>query len=233
MIRSIKKLERRFSISDYRRKKLIASYLQNHHIAKLQIGCGGNLISGWLNTDVSIKRCRRGTVYAVNMDAGEPFPLPDASINYIFSEHLFEHLPFPQAVNMLKECHRVLKPHGVIRIATPDLRFLLDLYQHPERPINKRFIEWSARGGSGGGVFPESSVYVISKYHTAWGHKIIYDAESLSELLLENGFDNVYQCEIGKSFHVALKNVERHHVNNETPYEFCELQTMILEATKQ
>lgn len=211
-----------------RRKRLVDNYLNTHSVRKLQIGCGRNMLSGWLNTDASLKICQKGAVY---MNAGEPFPLPDASIDYVFSEHLFEHLTYPQAVNMLSECHRVLKPHGVIRIATPNLQFLLDLYQHPERPINKRFIEWSAGGGAGGGVFPASSVYIISKYHTAWGHKIIYDAETLTILLRENGFDDVCQCEIGNSKHDALKNVEGHHVNSQTSFEFCELQTMILEAT--
>lgn len=224
-------LRYRFDIYKYRSKKrndsLINNYIVNHGVAKLQIGSGKNKLSGWLNTDISIKRCKEGAVY---LDAGEPFPLPDASIDYVFSEHLFEHLGYSQAVNMLKECHRVLKSHGVIRIATPNLQFLLDLYQNPERTINKRYIEWSANGGGGGSKLPNSSVYVINKFHTEWGHQIIYDAETLKTLLINYGFDEICLCEIGESKHEGLRNVEGHQYC--MPPEFCALETMVLEARK-
>lgn len=226
-------LRYRFDIYKYRSKKrndsLINNYFKNHGVAKLQIGCGDNKLSGWLNTDISIKRCKEGAVY---LDAGEPFPLRDACIDYIFSEHLFEHLKYSQALNMLSECHRVLKPHGIIRIATPNLLFLLDLYQNPEKHINKQYIEWSSNGGGGGGeIIPSSSVYVINKFHTYWGHKIVYDPDTLTELLKQNGFCDICQYEIGDSKHDALKNVEIHH--KIIPHDFCALETMIFEASKK
>ena len=78
------------------------------------------------------------------MDAGEPFPILDNTIDYVYSEHLFEHLTYKQAKNMLKESYRVLKENGVIRIATPNLQFLIDLYLHPEKDINKSYKSFKA-----------------------------------------------------------------------------------------
>ena len=222
------RIKRCISKSDLRNRILIKNYLNKHHVAMLQIGCGHHRLPNWLNVDISYDRCAEGAVY---MDAGEPFPIPDASIDYVFSEHLFEHLTFPQAENMLKECHRVLKPRGIMRIATPNLQFLVDLYQNPEKTINKRYIEWSANGGGGGLKIPNSPVYVINKFHTEWGHQIIYDAETLKALLINNGFDEICMCNIGESKHEELRNVEGHQYC--MPPDFCALETMIIEASNK
>jgi predicted SAM-dependent methyltransferase len=216
-----------FFKSEFWRKKQIADYLHTSMHPKLQIGCGGNQLSGWLNTDVSIKRCKEGAMF---LNAGERFPLPDASMDFIFSEHLFEHLNFAQAVNMLKESYRVLKPSGVIRIATPNFDFLKDLYLAPETPLHKRYLEWSANGGGGGKPIPATPVYVINKFHTSWGHQIVYDEKTLSNLLKDCGFKNVRLCKMGESSHEELKGVERH--GDVIPYDFCQLETMVLEADK-
>lgn len=212
--------------SDFWRQRLIRQYMADHDVKKLQIGCGRNMTPGWLNTDMSIDLCKDGAMY---LDAGETFPFPDNSINYVYSEHLFEHLSHDQAVNMLQECRRVLKPGGVIRIATPDFHFLEDLYLHPEKPANKSYIEWSAKGGGGCRPIPATPVNIISKFHTEWGHKIIYDQQTLTDLLQDQGYKNIRFCHIGESDYDELKDVERHFKT--MPYEHYRLETMILEAT--
>ena len=209
--------------TDCWRKTVVSEYLKSHGIAKLQIGCGPYPLEGWLNTDVSSKLREGSPMY---MDAGKPFPLPDASFDYIYSEHLFEHLTYPQATNMLKECYRVLKPNGVIRIATPDLRFLVDLYLQPEKEINKAYIEFNAERSG----LPSAPVYVVNYFHTTWGHKIIYDFDTLSVSLKEAGFKDICQCEVSKSDHEALCGVEQHFKCLQ--YEFNLLETMVLEARR-
>ena len=189
---------------------------------KLQIGFGGNPLPGWLNTGISLEECKAGAY----MDAGKPFPLPDASFDYVYSEHLFEHLAYSQAQNMLKESYRVLKPGGVIRIATPNLWFLLGLYQEPEKPLHKEYVAYSTKNCG----LPPTAVYVINRFHTSWGHQIIYDKETLAKALEEAGFRGVCSCEVGESNHDVLKGVERH--SKVLPAEFNRLETMILEATK-
>ena len=124
------------------RKMRIKRYLKSTKVPKLQIGCCKNVLKGWLNTDISL-RCLHG----IYLDAGKRFPFPDSSFNYVYSEHLFEHLNYQQGINMLKESYRILKPDGVIRIATPDFQFLLRLYEEPDNPIHKKYIEYSAKYG--------------------------------------------------------------------------------------
>ena len=208
----------------YQRKanREIESYLKQSDEPKLQIGCGKNLLNGWLNTDQSFKD-GYSTVY---MDAGIPFPIPDASFDYVYSEHLFEHLTYHQAMNMLKESYRVLKPGGIMRVATPDLKFLIALYQEPEKPIHKAYIEYAAKKSG----LPASPLFIINRFHIEWGHKIIYDRETLTELLRDAGFKEIKPCEVGESEHPALKGIEGHF--KVFPYEFNLLETMIFECKK-
>lgn len=208
--------------ANFWRNGKIKRYFTTEEEPKLQIGFGNNSLAGWLNTGISYMESKHGAY----MDAGQPFPLPDASFNYVYSEHLFEHLTYPQARNMLKESYRVLKPGGVIRIATPNLRFLLGLYQDPEKPLHKEYIAYTAKNGG----LPSTAVYVINRFHTAWGHQIIYDKETLSQALQQAGFKDICSCEVGESTHNALIGVEGHFKS--LPFEYNRLETMILEATK-
>ena len=203
------------------RRRKIKKYLKSTDEPKLQIGCCKNVLKGWLNSDISL-RCLHG----IYLDAGKHFPFQDDSFNYVYSEHLFEHLTYQQGINMLKESYRILKPGGVIRIATPDLRFLHGLYQEPEKPLHKAYMEYTMKGKS----MPSKAVYTISRFHTSWGHQIIYDRETLTELLEQAGFKDVCTCEVSKSKHPGLNGVEGHF--KELPLEFDLLETMVLEATK-
>ena len=205
------------------RRKEVAKYLDSHEVAKLQIGCGPYPLEGWMNTDLTTNYRTGNPIF---MDAGKPFPIPDASFDYVYSEHLFEHLTHPQATNMLKECYRIMKPGGIIRIATPNLQFLVDMYAHPEKSANKAYLEFDAERSG----LPFSPAYTISRFHTSWGHQIIYDPETLSRFLESVGFNDIRQCEMSKSDHEALCGVEQHFKSLQ--YEYNLLETMILEARR-
>jgi SAM-dependent methyltransferase len=80
------------------------------------------------------------------IDLNQPLPFADASFDLIYSVEVFEHLHRPYDV--LRECHRVLKPGGFLVVSTPNilhlqsrLRFFFtgfyDLYQPPSaNPAN-------------------------------------------------------------------------------------------------
>jgi len=208
---------------DFTRQYRVKRFLHRHQVVKLQLGCGPNVLPGWLNTDKRASAYRAGAEY---LDVSRRFWLPDSSVDYVFSEHLFEHLTYPQAGNMLSECYRVLKPGGVIRIATPNLAFLFDLYLHPDSGINRQYIEWAANDGG----IPATPTYVVNRFHTAWGHQIVYDYDTLVGVLAQYGFRDIRRCEMSKSIHEALTDVEAHF--RRIPYDFCCLETMIVEATK-
>ena len=95
-------------------------------------------MSGWLNSDIEPKL--KDILY---LDATQDFPIEDNSFDYIFSEHMIEHITYNDAKRMISECFRILKPGGVIRISTPDLSFLVDLYKDNKSEVQTQFIRHS------------------------------------------------------------------------------------------
>ena len=85
---------------------------------KLNLGCGGNVLDGWINSDVNPISSD-----VIHLNVGNEFPFNDNEFDYIFSEHMIEHKPYEVGSSSLKECYRVLKPRGVVRVSTPDLAF--------------------------------------------------------------------------------------------------------------
>jgi predicted SAM-dependent methyltransferase len=181
---------------------------------KLHLGCGDNPLPGWFNTDLNPTRPNVAT-----LDATKPFPFPSNSIDEIFTEHMIEHIPYTDAISMLKECYRVLQPGGKVRVSTPDLAFLVALYK-PESDVQKRYIKWSCDYWISWAPKP-SSVFVINNFVRDWGHKFIFDEQTLREAFATAGFVNIMSCPLG-----PLEN------KNRLPEGFLQLETLTLEAIK-
>lgn len=207
------------------------NYLKETYPSNLHIGCGPHCLSGWLNTDIN--RTLSDVYY---LDAARKFPFEDETFDFVFSEHLIEHLGFQGAKNMLCEVFRILKPGGVLRIATPDIRFLFELYLHREDPKTKRYLAWSASAFYSDvyDYFKEnvsfSSPFIISYFFRNWGHQAIFDQETLSYMLRESGFSHVASCSVGKSSYSELCGLESH--GESIPVWANEMETMVLEAYK-
>src|SRR4029450_4609520 len=88
------------------RRRKIDTYLKSAPVRKLHLGASRNHLSGWLNAD--IYPLDAGILY---LDVTIRFPFGDSSFDYIFFEHLIEHIDFQDGMVMLRECWRVLKPN--------------------------------------------------------------------------------------------------------------------------
>lgn len=62
--------------------------------------------------------------FVVSHDLTRPIPLADGTVDRFLSEHFLEHLDREAIAFVLAECHRLLRPGGLARLAVPD-------YQHP------------------------------------------------------------------------------------------------------
>jgi SAM-dependent methyltransferase len=83
----------------------------------LNLACGQVYVvnEDWINLDyVSID----SNVKSVNLLEGLPFDTN--AISVVYSSHFLEHIPLHQVPLFLKECHRILKPGGIIRLVLPD-----------------------------------------------------------------------------------------------------------------
>lgn len=204
-------------------RRIFETYLGDHPVRKLHIGCGDNVLDGWLNVDLYPL-----SQHIVHLDATTPFPIGDEAFEYIFSEHMIEHISYPQGQAMLSECHRILKNEGKIRVSTPDLAFLIGLYQDEKSDLQKRYIEWVADRIAR--VAPcDADTFVINHYVRAWGHQFIYDEKTLRQSLEKAGFSNVRSWKLNESEDEVFRDLEN---ENRMPPGFLRLETMTVEGTK-
>lgn len=198
-------------------------YRRKHRIRRLHLGCSGLLRHGWFNTD---KYPRKLAVAYCN--AAGRYPFEDNAFDYVFTEHMIEHIPYRSGQILARECLRVLKPGGKLRISTPDLDRILAL-RHPSTDLENEYIRFAleenpeAIGGETG--------FFINQFMRAWGHTFIYDRETLPGLLRAAGFIDVTERRPGESDDRELTGLERH---GETfpRSEFNLIESMVFEGTK-
>jgi len=182
------------------RKNAVRDYLAATPDPRLQIGTGPLSIPGWLNTDLI-----SADIY---LDIARPLPLPDGAFAYAFGEHLIEHIPEVTAAELLRELHRILRPGGVLRLTTPDLRKIIAIYEDRNPVVSQadyaQFLDEQT------GKTHARACQIFNDYLRLWGHRYVYDEEDLTAKLLEAGFDRVERRETGESDHEALRGLERH-----------------------
>ena len=89
----------------------------------LNLGCGTKYHKDWINIDfVSNNKD------ILSYDLLKGIPYKDNTFDVVYHSHLIEHLSKIEGVSFIKECYRVLKPGGIIRIATPNLEAIVKNY---------------------------------------------------------------------------------------------------------
>jgi len=199
-------------------------YLKRHDVRGLHLGCASNRLPGWLNTDAFPRHLN-----VVYLDATGHYRLPDNAFDFVYSEHMIEHVPLSAAQAMLTEAYRVLRPGGVVRVATPDLEKLLALKKADIGEVERKYIadviEW---------VMPDAVVRNFCTYLNIfvreWDHTFIYDRATLAALIERVGYSDVIACEVGTSRHPELRGIEHH--GQEVGEAANQIETMVLEARK-
>jgi predicted SAM-dependent methyltransferase len=204
--------------------KIRAYFAEERPFAGLQLGCGPHHLDGWLPTDLAPQDL--GT--AVYLDATRTFPFPDGKFDFIVAEQMIEHLRFAAAMRMLRECHRVLRAGGTLRVSTMDVHLARVLLTEPLSDLLRRYVVWSNTEWEPS-CDPDSAVHVFNRMNHEWGHQFLYDAPTLIRAFERCGFTNVTECQLGKSDHPELLNTDRH---GEVSGEYYDMEVLIVEGTK-
>ena len=127
----------------------------------VNLGCGRTAHPAWVNLDVE------PTLACVKRwDVRKPLPFPDGSVDMVYHSHLLEHLSADEGQRLVKDCFRVLKSGGVIRIVVPDLAGIATAYLEARASARKGedsgLLEWTrmelvdqtSRSVSGGEMLP-------------------------------------------------------------------------------
>jgi predicted SAM-dependent methyltransferase len=164
---------------------------------KLHLGSGGVNLTGWLNVDLDASNAD------LHLDLRAKLPFEDQSVTHIYSEHFIEHITREEALSLLKECHRVLKNDGVLRLSTPNLKFIAVSY------LSRSIAEWGELWK------PANPCFLMNEALRLWGHQFVYDAEELTQVLTEAGFDSIQSVNFGESLTDELVGLETRPFHNE------------------
>ena len=89
----------------------------------LNLGCGSRFHKDWTNVDFIT---HSNLVIQADLTLGIPFK--NNTFDVVYHSHVLEHFSKKDGVSFIKECARVLKKSGVIRIAVPDLEKIVVEY---------------------------------------------------------------------------------------------------------
>jgi predicted SAM-dependent methyltransferase len=205
-------------------RKIIGDYLTGNPSPKLQLACGSNHPIGWLNTDYY-----HPSDTTACLDVTERFPFADHTFTAILAEHVIEHFTYLDGKAMMAECFRTLKPGGILRLSTPNIRFYTGLFE-PENmeklkesyviPHQKAWVPFADEA---------RATFVLNNLVRNWRHLFVYDFETVAALLKSVGFTDISLKEIGESDHPDLIGVDRLFRD---AGDFERLSNMVLEAAK-
>ena len=158
---------------------------------KLHFGCGSVRLDGWVNIDLAARVRELATPPDFTLDVRQRLPFPGGSARLIYHEHLMEHLTIEEGTRCLRDWLRVLEPGGVLRVATPDLEYLVERYGGAWRDQ-----AWLAQPEY---AFVQTRAEMMNVAFRWWDHRYLYDGEELGRRMREAGFDSVRRCAFRES----------------------------------
>lgn len=206
---------------------------------RLNIGSGPDAYPGWINYDKNIRKEHFNWVKSFkNIDDAPEHLRPliayylegkeidirehdiknkfelheDNSVDFIYVGQAIEHInPITEAPPFIKECYRMLKPGGILRMSTPDLDLIIKAYIANEM---YKFIPdfppfyMEADSSSQLAHIMYGSAGPESTWNNYEGHQFLYGQKSMNALLSGAGFVGPfnYYYESGKGINKELMN---------------------------
>ena len=126
---------------------------------------------------------------SVGHDLRYPLPYNNNVFKGVYSEHTLEHLyPF-EAINLLKEIHRVLITDGVLRITVPDLDKYINACNDVKTPFFLQF---------------RNNCEMIWSLTQNYAHLSVWNYEMLKLQLETSGFSKITKTEFNKGINQKL-----------------------------
>ena len=188
---------------------------------QLHVGCGLNLLDGWLNADL----LPTADLY---VDVRRPLPFQDETFEAMYAEELIEHLSLQDGMLFLREAHRCLRPGGKIRLTTPNLRFVSQCFRREPahlRAMRSHKETFLSEDSPLDDITPAK--YLNDMFHMH-NHRFLYDFTTLCELLQTAGFTDIRREEYGESRWNVFQGLDSHAGRLDTPSEA----TLFVEACR-
>ena len=204
--------------------------------AMINLGCGTRMHWAWNNIDFSpyarlvhhmgvanilrsvgflsekrFQRLLRVDPQILFWDLRKGIPFNDNTFDVVYHSHFLEHLDKTDAPVFLKECHRILKWNGIIRIVLPDFQSLINQYMsaisclengdrfalHQLQKATDNLLNPMVRKQIAGTQQQPFLVQLVERFIRGHAgnagelHRWMYDKYSIAELLLSVGFNDI------------------------------------------
>jgi predicted SAM-dependent methyltransferase len=90
---------------------------------KINLGCGQRFHPDWLNVDL-----QPASAEVRKVDLSLALPYPDESFAVVYHSNVLEHIRPGRAEDFMRECARICRTGGILRVAVPDLEQICRLY---------------------------------------------------------------------------------------------------------
>lgn len=152
---------------------------------KVKLNVGSHFVMfhhGWQNFDILdlAPFCQNNGYQFRRVDVRQGLPYDTGSVHALYSSHMLEHLSYDEGLRFLRECRRVIRPDGVMRLLVPDAQLLLNRFADP-----RGFDEFDEINDE-----CERAATPLGKLHALLlaNHLAVYDEETLRDLLDRAGF---------------------------------------------
>jgi predicted SAM-dependent methyltransferase len=164
----------------------------------LELGSGpkrGN--NGWTTIDIS------GADISHDLRLG--IPLPDQTVDRIYTSHMFEHIPYKELVVFVNECYRVLKVGGELSVCVPNAGLYLRSYVAEHR------FRTEGEGKGYGPAFVDTGSLIDQVNYIAYmdgHHKYMFDDVNLVNTLKKAPFLDVRLRDFDESIDLLSRDYE-------------------------
>lgn len=153
---------------------------------KLNLGCGYDYRSGWVNADID-----PSTHPDIILDLQQKLPFNNSSVTQILLQDVLEHLTKEQAQILLVECYRVLSDKGLILIRIPNVYQIIDQFETDPEVMFEFLYGNTAKNG-------------------IWGaHKYGYDDTTIRLVLKRVGFKPIKVTTKTTNFFVRARKISK------------------------
>jgi predicted SAM-dependent methyltransferase len=169
-------------VNEARHGRALAAHCRGKDDILLHAGSGSFIQPEWVNFDV--EQIGPGAFY---FNAVNALPLSNGSVTHIHAEHFLEHLDYDDALSFLRECYRILRDGGTMRIIVPDA----EKYMRAYAADDLAFFQQLNRLGGSADVLPTKGAICNQMFRMGGAHKFAWDFETLQYALAMAGFRQI------------------------------------------
>jgi predicted SAM-dependent methyltransferase len=190
-----------------RRRSMINATSKEGNL-RLHLGCGPRLLEGWANLDAAINPA----IITAKLPRGLR-RFKDVSAQFIYTSHFLEHIDYPnEATEFVRQCYRILRRGGVLRIVVPSIEKIIAAYTNDD----KDFFEIQAT------LHPDWCTtkleHLMYALQQDGRHRYGYDFETMKKLLIMGGFTQIVQSDFNSSefteLRIDYRGVKDNHGNH-------------------